>query len=264
MQQIQGKLEKRKEELLKIKKQKLEEIKKGPQGTLRISISEGKIRYYHRTNSKDFNGVYIKESDKELANKLAQKDYDKKVLKEIEKELVATERYLHTTKLLNTNRIYENLHKERQRLVTPIWVPNQKFVEQWEAVEYTGKEFAEQMPEIYTSKGERVRSKSEVMIADLLREEEIPYRYEYPIYLKGVGMIYPDFTILNKTSRKEIYWEHLGMMDDSSYAENAIRKIISYEQNGIFPGQELILTYETKMNPLTPKMIKMLIAHYLK
>ena len=66
----------------------------------------------------------------------------------------------------------------------------------------------------YTSKGERVRSKSEVIIADVLNREGVPYRYEYPIYIKGIGKIYPDFTVLNIGIRKEMIWDHFGMMDD--------------------------------------------------
>ncbi len=77
-------------------------------------------------------------------------------------------------------------------------------------------------------------------------------------------MVYPDFMTLNIQARKEIWWEHLGMMDDPNYVENAIRKIVSYEQNGIFPGENLILTYETKKNPLNQKVIKMMIQRYLK
>lgn len=52
---------------------------------------------------------------------------------------------------------------------------------------------------------------------------------------------------------KEMYWEHLGMMDDSNYVENALQKIALYEQNGIFPGKNLILTYETGKNPINQK-----------
>lgn len=52
-----------------------------------------------------------------------------------------------------------------------------------------------------------MRSKSEVIIADLLNKEGIPYRYEFPLYLKEFNTVYPDFTILNVRKRKEIYWE---------------------------------------------------------
>ena len=139
-----------------------------------------------------------------------------------------------------------------------------QFVESWGSVEYEGKGFRMDLPELYTAKGERVRSKSEVMIADLLNKEAIPYRYEYPLYLKGFDLVYPDFTVLNVKKRKEIYWEHFGMMDDSEYVEKAMKKITVYAQNGIFPGINLIVTFETRKTPLNQKMAMLVIKEYLK
>lgn len=105
--------------------------------------------------------------------------------------------------------------------MNPIVEPVEEFVRRWEEFQYKGKGFEEDDPEFYSDKGERVRSKSKVIIADLLNREGIPYRYECPIYLKGLGLRYPDFTTLNIRKRKEIYWEHFGRMDDPLYAENA-------------------------------------------
>ncbi|MFQ9213592.1 MAG: hypothetical protein ACLR4C_08105 [Eubacterium ventriosum] len=42
--------------------------------------------------------------------------------------------------------------------------------------------------------------------------------------------------MLNRKTRKEIYWEHLGMMDDADYVEKAIKKIELYEKMGYFKG----------------------------
>ena len=54
------------------------------------------------------------------------------------------------------------------------------------------------------------------------------------------------------------------MMDDPSYAEKALQKLSTYEQNGIFPGEQLIITYETRKNPLSQKQVLNFIEHYLK
>ena len=166
MEKLKEMLEERKQYLLQVKKEKEQALKDTPDGSLRISSRRGKIMYYHRTNPKNFNGTYIREQDQELARKLAQKDYDQKILANVEKELNATEKYLVATRVLNTKQIYENMHKERQKLVTPIWVPDDKFVQAWQQEEYIGKEFAEGIPEFFTEKGERVRSKSEVIIME--------------------------------------------------------------------------------------------------
>ena len=115
----------------------------------------------------------------------------------------------------------------------PIMETDEQYIHNWEGVVYQGKGFDDTTPEIYTAKGEGVRSKSEVIIADILNQEGIPHRYEYPLQLKGWGRVYPDFTVLNVRERKEIYWEHLGMMDDPNYVENALQKLALYQQNGI-------------------------------
>lgn len=54
------------------------------------------------------------------------------------------------------------------------------------------------------------------------------------------------------------------MMDDPVYAEKAIKKIAAYEKNGIFPGENLILTYETRTSPIEQKVVALLIERYLK
>ncbi len=54
------------------------------------------------------------------------------------------------------------------------------------------------------------------------------------------------------------------MMDDAAYVENALQKIALYEQNGILPNDNLILTYETKKNPINRNIIKLMIEQYLK
>lgn len=264
MDKVQKLLETRKNYLLQLKKEKEEALIGAPNGFLRICCHGDRTQYYQRTDPKDFSGVYIQEKDIELAQKLAQKHYDKKVLASIEKELNATEKYLSSLQSQKPEQIYEKLHKERQKLITPIRKSDSEYVKEWEQVEYRGKEFENGAPEFYSAKGERVRSKSEMIIADLLGKEAIPYRYEYPIYLKGFGNVYPDFTVLNLKERKEIYWEHLGMMDDTNYVEKTLRKITAYEQNKIFPGENLILTYETKTNPINLKIVRLMIERYLK
>ena len=120
------------------------------------------------------------------------------------------------------------------------------------------KGFTEDAPEFYTAKGEQVRSKSEILIADTLYRKNIPYCYERPLEFPGAGRIHPDFTILRRSDRKEVYWEHLGMMDDPEYAANALMRIDLYERNGIFPGDRLILTHETGRQPLRTRLIEVL------
>ena len=90
----------------------------------------------------------------------------------------------------------------------------------------------------------------------------VPYRYEYPLQLNGYGTIYPDFCILNKTTRQEYYWEHLGMMDKPEYCTAAIKKIETLMKNGFWQGEKLILTYETSDKPLDTNLLAGIVRKY--
>ena len=46
--------------------------------------------------------------------------------------------------------------------------------------------------------------------------------------------------------------------------EKAIQKIAVYEQNGIYQGDRLILTYETKKSPIDPRAVRRVVGRWLK
>ena len=109
--------------------------------------------------------------------------------------------------------------------------------------------------EIITERGERVRSKSEKIIADKLYALGIPYRYEYPLVLSGNIRVYPDFIILKLPEREEVYLEHFGRMDDEEYVESVMYKLSTYEKNRIYLGVNLFVTHETSKNPLNTRAL---------
>ena len=234
------------------------------EGSLRINGSGNRVQYFHKMKGGNVLGTYIPKKNIALAQTLAQKDYERKVLRSIEQEVKAIEKYLSSISKTTAEDVYESLHVERQKLIHPIRETDEQFVRSWEEFAFQGNEIEESVPVLLTEKGERVRSKSEMIIADLLYSEGIPYRYEYPLYLDGYGKVYPDFTILNIPKRKEMYWEHLGMMDDTNYVEKALRKIACYEKSGIVIGDNLILTWETKNIPISRGIIRTQIERQLK
>jgi len=87
--------------------------------------------------------------------------------------------------------------------------------------------------------GDMLRSKSEVIIANLLHQSGVPFRYEEPLYADDGTIRLPDFTITWRG--QTFFWEHLGLLDQTSYAEEWARKEAWY--NHWFPGQ-LIVTCE--------------------
>ena len=112
-----------------------------------------------------------------------------------------------------------------------------------------------------TLAGHKVRSKSEVIISNLLYTNYIPYRYEAALSLKEFTA-YPDFTILHPVTNKIFYWEHFGMMDNASYCDTACNKLKTYCYNGIFPSMQLITTYETSKCPISTDQVQQLITQY--
>lgn len=234
-----------------------------PNGILRISKSGNTMQYYRREDEKDRNGKYIKKKDMGIVYELAQKEYDEEVLSAARSQKKKISGFLRQYSPDKVKNIYTTLTPERQLLTTPYIIPDAQYVSRWKNRVYEGKGFREDAPEIYTENGERVRSKSEKMLADKLRAMNIPYLYEYPLYLNGYGFVYPDFTLLNVWTREEFYLEHFGMMDDEKYTESAVLKIESYERNEIFPGEKLLITYETSKHPLDMKLFEQIIKRYL-
>ena len=100
-----------------------------------------------------------------------------------------------------------------------------------------------------TAHGEKVRSKSEVIIADTLLRMGIPYIYEKPYYYDGNKSFNPDFTVLNVKRRKEIYIEHFGKMGSAGYRADFFWKMKTFGQIGIVQGKNLVMTFEDEDHP---------------
>ena len=106
-----------------------------------------------------------------------------------------------------------------------------------------------------TADGNHVRSKSEVIICNLLYHAGIDYQYEEKLFYGNDGRhIEPDFTV--RINGKTYFWEHLGMMNRDDYSSHWSEKLKIYQQ--YFPGQ-LIRTYESgSISRMTESIIEQL------
>ncbi len=112
--------------------------------------------------------------------------------------------------------------------------------------------------------GELVRSKSEVIIANLLHQAGVPYEYEKELFLGEDGVRIPDFTIDDAETGMLFYWEHCGMMGDVSYKRRWEAKKELYEKHGIAEGRNLIVSYDNEDGSIDSKAIQALIQrHFL-
>lgn len=246
-----------------IQEKVIDNLKDVPPGTLRVSCGKNWTQYYHCMPDGKKNGKYIPKSEENLIRRLAQKAYDEKILKLTKKRLSQIKRITRDYEEEEIEDVFSKEHMGRQKWIRPVEPTWKQQLEEWMSKDYRRKEFQEDAPIIMTNRGERVRSKSEKILADYFFQKGIIYKYECPLYLKGIGVVHPDFTFLSRKTRQEIYWEHDGRMDDPIYAQNAVRKIQAYEKNGIYPGERLILTFETTKNVLDMELVEKLVSRYL-
>ena len=102
------------------------------------------------------------------------------------------------------------------------------------------------MPENLTQEaldGTKMRSLSEVLIANYLISLGITFVYELPLTHHG-KTIYPDFTILSPIDNKTvIIIEHQGAMEDEKYQGKYIRSLLFYLQTDLVPNKDVFFTY---------------------
>ncbi|MBR5667959.1 MAG: hypothetical protein IKW95_09750 [Lachnospiraceae bacterium] len=253
-------LKKRNLELKNILKECRRQLAHLPEGRLRIAEKAGKPQYYQSGGEKD---VYLHVKNRTIAEQLAQRRYCEKVIRQVEKELKQMESLAAVYQEDILAKVWEEMNPLRRALVQPLDVPDEEYARAWSEVAYVGKEIDETERTFLTERGETVRSKSEKIIADMLALRGVPYRYEYPLKLRGWGTFYPDFLALNVRTREEFIWEHFGMMDNPEYVRKYLKKTRIYEKSGIYPGHNLLCTFETSVEPLDPLMVEALIQRFL-
>ena len=225
---------------------------------LRAVKNGNTYHYFVRKDGYGSNGEYIRKKDRKTAVILAQIEYDEKLLVILQNILETSTKFKEAINRNPFDLALDKLARGKKELVRVPFLSDEKYIVEWLSQEYEELMFRENCPEFYTRKGLRVRSKSEVIIADILDELAVPFLYEKPLYLKN-GTVHPDFTLLNIRKRQEVFWEHFGMMDDMDYRNNAFNKIRNYESSGFYQHDSLIWTFETEKIPLNTKEIRKMI-----
>jgi len=247
--------------LIKKSDKNLEKYKDIQDKRIRISYSNGCKQFLmYNKDTKEI--TYVKNSKQKAVAKILQRDYElalNKKLKELYKKL---SRFNSTYDFEDVKRIYDDLHATKKELVIPMIESDEQFVARW-LLEHQGEQ--NDYPEearIYTANGERVRSKSEKIIADLFLKYNVPYRYEPKLVIGNNHIINPDFVVLNVRERKTIYWEHLGLIEMESYAVKNLKKINDYNIAGYELGEDLIISMETSEKVFDSRRIEDLIVKY--
>ena len=185
------------------------------------------------------------------------------------------------TRLLNREMLYTSLTRQRDKIIVLHQGPAAELqkLSHWQfssaaqrltnlfvapkprAVGERGGRFLEERLIHLTLRGDLVRSKSELIVADHLHREGVRYTYEKPLALDG-ALKFPDFTIEDDDSNITYYWEHCGMLSDAKYRERWQAKQQWYRDHQILPYQEgggkkgtLIVTEDTRQGAISSQEI---------
>lgn len=255
-------LKAREKDLLEIIDELRTRVAEAPEGKLRIAHKGEKIQYYHREKRTDKTGKYIRCKDTDMPRLLAQGDYDSGLLKAAISELKVVRKLIESNMLTEINNKTKLMSAEKLKLITSLDDLRRNFIEKWSIVDYDRRIFRDGDPEYYASDGTRVHSKSEVIILDTYLRHNIPCHYEKPLVI-GDAVFRPDFYLLNTRTMKSFYHEHLGMMGNSNYAAQTIKKLKFLEKNGIVLGKNLFVTMEAEGIPINYKDVEIKIKEFL-
>lgn len=216
-------------------------IKNLPEGSLWVSGYNGYTKFYIKIpNGKK---KYIPRRNASLLRKLAEKEYYEKLYSASRHKVYHLNILIDLYENESVSSTYSNLHIEKQKLFVNELPTPENLAASFENAEYNENPI--EPGTCLTSFGKALRSKSEVIIAEMLHTMGIPFHYDEQLILNDGTFFYPDFTLYDAKNRRKIYWEHFGMLDNEDYARKAMVKISKYAENGIIIGNNLICTFET-------------------
>ena len=237
----------------------------GPDREILRGVRRGDHCYFYlrKTCEEGRKDIYIPGSELRGYRRLARSSYSKTILPVLERDLNAIDSFLRDYSFLNEKELADRFAPQFLALCGQEFESRETFIQKWKQLTWTERPQFGAEPNHPTLAGHMVRSKSEAMIDNALFSHGLAVHYERPLYLNGQNSPrFPDFTILHPILLKEIYWEHLGRLDDPQYADRNCAKITEFMRNGVFPGENLILTFETDDHPLLSTDIEMIIGHY--
>jgi len=224
-------------------------------------VRKGRYQYYLKEEGG--RRKYIRAADIEVARSLAQRDYDQAISKILQSFKRRLKQFVKLYDIDLIENEYSKLPEARRRLVRPVIIGEEEYVEEWYKKNKGGLNTYHEQGQYMTDKGEYVRSKSEKIIADLFYKYNVPYVYETRYELEGGIYVYPDFITLNIKERRTVYWEHFGLISDGDYAKKTLYKLNQYELSGLIIGEDLLFSMESETSPLNVKEIENKIKKYL-
>lgn len=240
-------------------------LKNVPDGSLQILLSKGKYPQYYLYNENG--GAHVREyiscKRMNLISALAQKQYDLELLNYLEKQAKCIDKFIDNYESLDDACIYADYLETRKRLVAEHDLTDDEYVREWLSTTPGDMNSYPKTSTYLTESGEKVRSKSEKIIADMFFHKKIPYVYEPELFFDDGSCVIPDFAALNVRDRKVFFYEHFGMMGVREYSEGMVEKIRRYEENGYWFGENLLYSFESSETYLDIRTIENMINKFL-
>jgi len=240
------------------------ELLRCPQGSLSYENKRGKLVIYCETYNKSPQGTRrIRRrnnitGDDETIGLLLRRKYLEHQLKVLEHNLETISRAIEKIDKTDETAILRKFIKKYE------WVSGNQLdiavrsaeasVYDWSSSPLNENLFMEGELKHYTSWGLKVRSKSELLIAEMLHNYGISFKYEVPIVCNGHSLT-PDFQI-KRMDGKIFWWEHRGLMNNTDYAQRQYQKNLLYCSADIVPWDNLIVTYDNGEGEINLKIVE--------
>lgn len=236
-----------------------------PKGTLYFIPSKN-LPYYYQKSDKMAKPRILKKSDSDtpgIISGLKLRKWLETGIGIIERNLIWQEKMLKHYRPYDISSIQHHLSDSYRDLPEDyIERLTLKRSHDWAMAKFEGNPYYYRNLKYKTSFGLMVRSKSEIIIAEMLHAAGILFRYEPKIKLTdqngNTKSYYPDFVIM-LASGELLYWEHCGRLDLDEYRKRLFDKITIYHNNGISIGNNLIITTDTIDQTLDVEMIQRII-----
>ena len=234
----------------------INELDNCPSGSLLNNKCRGVPRYYHSYYDKNGNWkrIYLSPNDS-MIETLARKEYLKQTIPAIQKNIKLLDGVLARYASLDPVDIIQMTRRAYRLLPDQSFFAGQHENELWKVVEdletltddlieyrcdahrdWANQDYPKNTHEYrglhLTSFGLRVRSRGEIVIAEVAHSMGIPFRYDQFITLDDGSTISPDFSF-EDNYYDEFYIEYCGMMDFPDYVRRHLIKRGRYEKNAI-------------------------------
>ena len=249
-------------------------LENSPPGTLTSQTKNGHEQFmhlYYEGERRIRSGIT---KDANMQKQLAQKEFAQRADSILSENISILENAMAEIRPFDPDKILRSMSKsysklpeeyffDREKLVTDLHLPGEEKTRilrhrEWGKQAFQASTYHPEWKKHRTSRGLKMRSKSEVLIMEKLYHYGIDVRYEQ-VWDFGDDVLAPDFTFEGEDGQL-FCWEHLGMMDDPRYAADNYRKLMKYYNHGFVMGKNLIVSFD-RCGTIDMKLIDFIIQN---